>query len=281
MSSHKWWVVPLVVFAPAFRFEGLGAGAVAQELEGRAAGETMSTGQWKKQLGEWLVELREAHRTGEGSAEAIKEEIRNIRDPNAVPALEAMLADGSDYPRIVFLEPLAHIGGPDALRVLVRVSVTDGNVSVRKAAAEWITKMENRKDAVAEYIKYLRSPKYSGSAAEGLSASGLTKRDRYKVDEPDPDLTHALINALVLKGTKYVPVDHWRECWYHNPVGVGKGVAWRGQTVTTLVRLRFPIANRQVLRTLVEYTGQDYGYDQAAWKKWYQKRRASLLRKGT
>jgi hypothetical protein len=201
-------------------------------------------------------------------ADDLKERIRNIRDPNALDALKVALADGSDYPRIVFLEPLALIGGRDAFRTLVDVSVTDRNVLVRKAAAEWLDKTGNAKDAIPQYVKYLRAPRYSASAARAVSTSGLT-RELSSVETPDAALTNALISSLVIMERRIIPVKAWRLTLLPGKVDVGH----RYQERVVYTRTQFAQQNEEALRTLIAYTGENYGYDQQAWRRWYEQRR--------
>ena len=229
---------------------------------------TMSRGEWRKQLEGW----RDAIRAGFGKDDDPRvkegmERIAAIRDPAAVPALEVMATDGREHWRKVFLEPLGKIGGRQAVAALVRLAIFDNNVQVREAAAEAIRAMPNRKDATAEFLKYLRADRYSAAAAAALSRAGLTERQSM-ADELDPDLTYGLINALIYEATKEEPVVVWRYAYGGN--------IWGGlhqEYEQRLVRVKVPIAiqNAKALTALKEYTGQDYGYDEEKWRFWYQR----------
>ncbi|MHC4401132.1 MAG: HEAT repeat domain-containing protein [Planctomycetota bacterium] len=238
----------------------------AAENAGEAVvGETMTRAEWKREIRGWLERLRASHRTGDNLADDLKERIRNIRDPNALDALKVALADGSDYPRIVFLEPLALIGGREAFRTLVDVSVTDGNVLVRKAAAEWLQKTGDAKDAIPQYVRYLRAPRYCASAAGAVSASGLT-RPLYSHEKPDAALTNALINALVRIEVQRVVTGGRGFGMSMGSSGGGSFHAFKQRVERYYISIQNPVA----LKTLVGYTGQDFGYDQAAWRRWYR-----------
>jgi hypothetical protein len=268
MTRYPVFVSLLVTFGWLFGPQSAGAFPAAEEPGEAAGGETMTRAEWKREIRGWLERLRASHRTGDNLADDLKERIRNIRDSNALDALKVALADGSDYPRIVFLEPLALIGGRDAFRTRVDVSVTDGNVLVRKAAAEWLDKMGNAKDAIPQYVKYLRAPRYRISAAEAVSASGLT-RELSSGEAPDPALANALIKALTVETTRVAPAEYWH---YTPLVGPGgTGYVYRERRV--YARVRVPLLNASSLKALTEYSGEDYGYDQAAWKNWYQRKK--------
>ena len=281
MRAGSRLVLPLVFCGLLFGVQTTESRGGADGPDSTAVRDTMSTGEWRKQLEEWRQWIREADRKGpDERGEAAKEQIRGIRDVNAVRPLEAMLSDGREHWRTVFLEPLARIGGRQALKTLVRVSVMDSNVRVREAAARQIGGMENGRDAIPEYIKYLRSAQYSDEAAEALSWSGLAQQVSI-IDEPDPALTNALINALVLKGTKDIPMIYRRYYGSFQPRVGGYHASSGSVSERVYVPVHFPLPNPKVLETLVEYTGENYGYDQNAWKRWYQKRRTNILRDGS
>jgi len=178
-----------------------------------------------------------------------------------------MATDGREHWRKVFLEPLGAIGGRQAIATLVRLSFMDNNVHVRDAAAEAIRGMENRKQAIPEYIKYLRADRYSAAAAEALCRAGLTEQVSM-VEEPDPALTHALIDALVCEGTRHVPVVVWAYAYWRKPGG-GHGSHYERRVVDRQVPIG--IQNPQALRALKEYTGKDHGYDKEKWRVWYRR----------
>jgi hypothetical protein len=275
---------------------------VAQEPPAGEVSETRSAEEWRKQLLAWREEYRQAEAEGDKeTAEAIKDKIRAIRDPNAQSALVGLFReerervekilhkmqrardDQADAAlkaelhearhrnlRAVYLEALAGIGGRGVLEMLVRVSVTDNDPSVYRVAAELIRKSENRKDALPLYIRYLRSPGYAEDAAGALRGTGLAERVSM-AEDPDPALTKALIDALVRKGTRYQRVYRYRE-WVHPGRGPGKGIGYTGRWESAFVPHHFPIPNRSVLQTLVDYTGEDFGYDKRAWEQWYQRK---------
>ncbi len=231
--------------------------------------------EWRKTLAEWRRQIDPAalpEHNPEG--EAAKERIRAIRDPNAVAALEAAFASEKNHNvRLVYLEALGRIEGPKTLKRLVDIAATHPGEAERQLAANLLGELPDRRDAIPPLIKYLRSNAYSSYAAEALSASGLTQ-SQSRSEPPDPALTTALIDALVLTGWRFDRV--W---WEGPPQGTGQGAGERGwqggsSVYQRIVRVQFPILNEKAFQALVEYTGEDYGFDQIAWRKWYERRRA-------
>jgi hypothetical protein len=272
MRVCAWLTVAVVLWGPLSALKGGETPALPEQVNEGSPPGAKSAAEWKRQLRAWLKVLREAHRTGDDSADDLKERIRKIRDPNALPGLQAVVSEGRDYPRLYFLEPLAKIGGRRAIKTLVEVCATDTNISVRKAAAKWIGQMPNRQEAVPEFVKFLRAPRYSGAAAEGLSTSGLAQQVS-TTEAADPALTNALINALVVKRIRLVPIKSWS---YVPRAARGPGYHYHEDL--KYFRVEYPVRQREVLKTLVEYAGDDYGYDQHAWRKWYQSRKSAFRR---
>jgi hypothetical protein len=243
----------------------------------------MSPSAWKRQLGEW----REWLRTREGPSKvdqveqeraALVKRIQDIRDPNALSALQTVVSQGTDRQRIHFLEPLARIGGPAALDTLARVSVNDADEELRKRAAQLIGTMPNGKDALPFYTRCLHSAKARDAAGAALSLSGLSRRA--PAGQADPELVYALINALVRRRTTVVPqparlvprYGTWGGGSTLRRMIVDPGVLPEGFSNPqgggpTLVFPEYYPAP-MVLKALVEYTGQNFGYNQIAWRQW-------------
>jgi hypothetical protein len=85
-------------------------------------------------------------------------------------------------------------------------------------------------------------------------------------EDADPALTKALIDALVRRETRAVRVKRW----LHIPL-VGRGGTGHVHRESTVLVPQYVVReNPSVLRTLTEYTGEDFGYDKRAWEQWYQ-----------
>lgn len=222
---------------------------------------------WPVQIREWRAKVHfDRAVEGKESAQA-KASIRGISAPEAVPALEAALKREKNHnARFLYYEALANIPTADSLQALVRASVEEVE-GMREPVARLIGKMPNVQEATPHYIRYLRSVQYANYAAEALSASGITSQ-RSPGEQPDPTLTHGLIQALVLNDLQEAVISQLRIQHYDDGLpGHGIGTRWRVERRN--VNVKVPIGNAQVLETLQEYTQQNYGYDQASWRQWY------------
>ncbi len=227
--------------------------------------------EWRKTLGQWRRQIDPAALPKDDPAgEAAKEQIRAIRAPNAFPALEsAFRSEKNQDLRLLYLETLGRIESPKTLKLLVDVAVTPPRALERRIAAKLLGELPDRREAIPHFIKYLRVPVYSSNAAEALSVSGLTE-SQSRSELPDPGLTTALINALVLTDTRLEPV-----LVYGPDIGVGRGkYHWGYSTYRRFIRVYYPIPNEEALHALTECTGEDYGYDQSSWHEWHERRRA-------
>jgi hypothetical protein len=150
---------------------------------------------------------------------------------------------------------------------------------LRQEAAEAIATMPNAEEAIPQYVRYLRLPKYCVYAARALSFNGLTKYRSGKV--PDPHLFQGLVNSLVLPDVTWIPVVYWYDTGaiptFKGPTTHGYVRAWG--TRQGVVQKIDPKPNPIAEACLKEYTGQDYGYDQEKWKQWMQNARRALEKK--
>lgn len=237
-----------------------------------------ATAEWYKKIGEWSKQAKLVPTAAEKEAsDAAWEQISGVADPAAVPALKKALA-GEKYiiAQRKYVLPIARSGGREALDFLVKLSVEPASDSLRQEAAEAISTMPNSEDAIPQYVRYLRLPKYSVYAARALSFNGLTKYRSGKV--PDPQLFQALVNSLILPDVSWIPVEQWYDSGFI-PTGFGTGTTRSVGVSKSLVKKVDPKPNPIAEDRLKEYTGQDYGYDQEAWKRWLQKEKMSLEKK--
>lgn len=236
-----------------------------------------ATAEWYKKIGVWSKQAKLVPTPAEKVAsDAAWEGIAAAADPAAVPALKKALASEKYIiAQRKYVGPIARSGGREALDFLVKLSVEPASDSLRQEAAEAIATMPNAEEAIPQYVRYLRVPKYCVYAARALSFNGLTKYRSGKV--PDPQLFQALVNSLILPDVTWVPVVQWFD------TGVfmtRNGLTSRGSGIREgTVKKVDPKPNPFAEACLKEYTGQDYGYDQEAWKQWMQKERRGLERK--
>jgi hypothetical protein len=249
------------------------ASAGAAEREKGAAEENLSTREWAARLRQWRAEIDPAAPREAPRRAAAEEKIAAIDDPIAVRPLALMLErDTSPVIQLMLLGPLGRIGTDDALKALVKASVESRSTEVRRHAAQQISNLPNRQDAIPHYLGYLRSDKFSALAAQALLQSTLAEQD--KRVRLNSDLVYALIDAITVTAKRRVPVPyHYDTGRRVTSVGPGGGLSTSRTSVSgiTTLPVELEAANPVVLHVLVKYTGVNYGYDQNAWRQWFQR----------
>ncbi len=191
-----------------------------------------------------------------------KQPLLGIRDPKAVPAIIALLKTERERRiQTAYMEALAKIGGKAALDTLVRLSL-DARYSYRRHAAQFIAQMPNRREAIPEYATGLKREETRRAALEALSFAKLV--ELLSIGEfSDSTLTSALIDSLYSLRT----VRAGRTIKYR-VAGTGPAHNYGGYITKPPIVATVP--NQTAHDLLVHSTGQDFGYDQQAWRSWHQ-----------
>jgi hypothetical protein len=193
-------------------------------------------------------------------AEAAVEEIREIADPCAVPALAAALGK-ERMPRVRadYVEALSHIRGPEAMTTLVSVAVDHADPETRILAAERLVDIgpEMAAQAIAGALGGADNARIN-RAAEALGRLGSASA------------VGPLIGAL--------ETEHML---------VAGGGAPEGSTTATFTpsggglsmgggpkRQKTRVQNQRVLEALVKITGENFDWNTAAWRAWQANRQS-------
>ena len=209
---------------------------------------------------EWTIRLERLRKRLDDSrqAEAAVEEIREIADPFAVPALAAALGK-ERMPRVRadYVEALSHIRGAEAMTALVSVAVDHADPETRILAAERLVDIgpEMAAQAIAGALGGADNARIN-RAAEALGRLGSASA------------VGPLIGALE---TEHMLV-------------VGGG-APEGSTTATFTpsggglsmgggpkRQKTRVQNQRVLEALVKITGENFDWNTAAWRAWQANR---------
>ena len=209
---------------------------------------------------EWTIRLERLRKRLDDprQAEAAVEEIREIADPFAVPALAAALGK-ERMPRVRadYVEALSHIRGPEAMTTLVSVAVDHADPETRILAAERLVDIgpEIAAQAIAGALGGADNARIN-RAAEALGRLGSASA------------VGPLIGAL--------ETEHM--------VVVGGG-APEGSTTATFTpsggglsmgggpkRQKTRVQNQRVLEALVKITGENFDWNTAAWRAWQANR---------
>jgi hypothetical protein len=229
-----------------------GAWRTSQEIEliERSERETVAQKQW----GPRLEKLRRRLDDPATSATAA-EELREIVDPAAVPALGAALArEGVPQVRAFLLESLSRIGSPDAIAIILQVAIDHADPDTRLTAVERLQAIGPR---IAEpaCVAALGGPDNArvNRAAEVIGALGLS------------GTAAALVEALE---TEHVVIASDGRQAGQTSVAFGnsggEGLSLGGGPKRGKVRLR----NEAALGALVRITGQDFQWNLPAWRQW-------------
>ncbi len=217
--------------------------------------------EWRGRLTRWRAALATGlHRNA-------YQQIAEIRDPEAVPALREMLHTEKHRPvRLLYVEVLGKIGTPLAVSVLIRLTTEDRDEEVRYAALEEVARLEPP-NAVPSYIATLQnsSNRRVNAAAIALARLG------------DPSAIEPLIEALVTVHEYAVrfggPSDAVSTSFAKGSGGGGASFVSGGRTEI----IRVPYQNHDVLKALVRLArGPTFGFDQGAWRSWYANEKSRL-----
>ena len=209
---------------------------------------------------EWTIRLERLRKRLDDSrqAEAAVEEIREIADPFAVPALAAALGK-ERMPRVRadYVEALSHIRGAEAMTALVSVAVDHADPETRILAAERLVDIgpEMAAQAIAGALGGADNARIN-RAAEVLGRLGSASA------------VGPLIGAL--------ETEHML---------VAGGGAPEGSTTATFTpsggglsmgggpkRQKTRVQNQRVLEALVKITGENFDWNTAAWRAWQANR---------
>lgn len=211
--------------------------------------------EWNTKLKRWATWL------GTDKAAQAVANIEAIEDPFAIRALAKHLAeDNRRDARVLYLKSLSRIKVPDALDVLVGVSLHDADEEIRIAALDEVVAREYT-GGVPKYIQALKN-KDNAVVNRAGAALGQLK---------DPAAVQPLIDALVTTHTFVITKGQpgqTSSTFGSGPGGGGGGGFSFGGSGSETIKKEFQ--NRAVLQALVDLTGgTSFNFDVKAWKYWY------------
>jgi HEAT repeat protein len=210
---------------------------------------------------EWTVRLERLRKRLDDSkqADAAAEEIREIADPFAVPALTAALGK-ERMPRVRadYVEALSHIRGPDSLAALITVAVDHADPETRILAVERLVGIspEMAAQAIAGALGGADNARIN-RAAEALGRLGSTT------------VVGPLIEALetehmVVAGGS--PEGSTTATFTPSGGGLSMGSGPKRQKIR--------VQNQRVLEALVRLTGENFDWNAQAWRAWLANRQS-------
>lgn len=225
----------------------------------------------------WLLG-RDARKQGDALAK-----FRELHDADAVPALvDFMLGDPKADVRRLAIETLSQIDGDAAVFALARAALGDADYQLRNIAFEALSESQ-RKTAAPIFERALKDE------ANGVvqRAAVLLSRIGSRAAVP------ALIVALATSHKVRVPMQQGIATGFQRdgsaatqsglpldvqeamragqlPYGVSVQQSGGVQPSVKWVTIRRPQQNSEVLQALRTLTEKDFGYDQRAWRIWWQ-----------
>jgi hypothetical protein len=236
-------------------------------LEEKRAQE-LAENEWFQKIKRWRGWL------GTDRSRQARENIAGIDDPKAIRALVDKLGlnkadkhglDSSQEARLLYVDALGRIHTPEAASVLAACSVEDDDREVRLTSLEQLESMKSPK-IVAYYVSKL-SDKKSSNAMVNRAAIGLSRMKAASSVGP-------LIEALVTQHKQLVgsggggggmPMSmSFPTGGTKGGIGMGMGGGGGGPKMVL-----YTVQNQSVLDALVVITGQNFSFDQRAWRTWY------------
>ncbi len=208
---------------------------------------------------------------GTNKEETALKNFEAIREPAAVRPLATFLQDEpSPAVRKLYIETLARINTPEAIKVLALRALEDPVEELRLTCLDWL-KTEPRPEVVSLFISKLRSKdnKMVRRAAVGLAAM------------KDPTAIAPLIDALITTHTYRIDPpggpNAMSVTFGKGPGGAGAPGGGTGMSFGGGPKLvKIPVQNQEVLDALVKITGVNYQFNIPAWKSWYTQYRKTL-----
>lgn len=233
------------------------------ELMERKRKDELAEKEWFRKIKMWRESLNDPKK-----AEAARDGLRSISDPYATSALvQYVTADTLRTPRMWYVEALARIGSPVAVKTLVELSLDDRDEEIRLKCLDELLK-KPQPDATGMYVAALRSKENYRVNRAGMALGKLG----------DASAVGPLIDALVTEHKMTIRSgsgDPNAISSSFSTDGSGGGGLAMGSSTKTVKR---DVPNQLVLDALVTLSKANFNFDQRAWKFWHaaQQRPASI-----
>ncbi|MGA2256667.1 MAG: hypothetical protein ABSG53_18620 [Thermoguttaceae bacterium] len=231
------------------------------ELDDSRAKQRLAEVEWVKKISRWRKWLDGTQ------AQQGEKNLRAINDPMAIFALAQRLTKKVDPradARLIYVEVLAHINTHEARGPLAMCAIDDPVEEVRLSSLDELEKQKD--DGVTAYFVGRMRDKHTGN--EVINRAGVAL-GRIK----DPSCISALIDYLITGHDEVIqpPGGPGAMTTTFNKNGGGGGGLAMNQKPKIITRY---LQNQGVLDALVAITGQNFGYDDRAWRSWYASQKA-------
>lgn len=246
--------------------------------------------QWFRQIKNWVTWLKDGARPDRQSAAVAQ--LRAIQDPAAIPALGRHLAtDRDESVRAIALSALSQIGGDRPIQLLLEFCLKDNSANNRQAAIRALTGRDLAvlRGPLRKALKHEQNVVVN-RAAVTIGSLGdkdqipalieaLVTDHRYSVTVPDTanTISMAADGRFAPQGVPLPPDVAGMLATGQLPQGVRvdyaplPGEELRRKTVTILRHEQ----NAEVLTALQKLTGENFGYNETAWRAWLRRRQGA------
>lgn len=216
----------------------------------------------KKDLAEkdWAAKIKQWHDWLGGSRNKLAlDKLKAIEDPMAVKALATnLLKEKSADIRLLYIEILSKIHTPEAEATLAYTSMEDENDELRLTSLDYLQKSHSPQ-TIQYFVSKLRDKNNATINRAGVALGRLK----------DSSTIGPLIDALISAHKEVIHSGAGGPGAMSSTFGTngtpGGGMGFGNSTKVIVHHLQ----NQAVLDALIAITGQNFSFDQRAWKTWY------------
>jgi hypothetical protein len=199
---------------------------------------------------------------------AARDQLLAIRDPQAIdPLTRLVLAERLRPLKSLYVNILGEIEHPRAVHQLAYLSLVERDQEILHACLDRVAARQNP-DVIETYVKALQN---ADNGIVNRAALALKKLD-------DPSAIGPLIEALVTRHPLVVspgaPQGASTMTFARGSDDTGGTGFSSGSSDPTIISV--PVPNQEVLSALAALTGESFGFDQWAWRRWQASRRQSM-----
>ncbi|MCL2305386.1 MAG: HEAT repeat domain-containing protein [Planctomycetaceae bacterium] len=198
---------------------------------------------------------------------AVRRKLEAITDPVAVkPLIDLLKKESVPEIRMILIRALSNIGTPEAVREIAYYAMNDPVEAVRGVSLDQVKRHPEMTPQAGAYFCMFFARNADGTSVNAPDTINQAATAIRTIG--DTGSVGNLIDALVSQHKETIVIGSGDR----TNVGFGNGgtTLGQGQTKQDIVKSN---QNAEVLSALRKLTGVDFGYDQAAWSRWYKEKR--------
>lgn len=237
---------------------------------------------------QWTLQLRairaqQLDSGNESSIRSAREKVLGITDPLAIAPLTRALCEGSLAARTLLVEALGRFTQDESTLNLAMIALCDASADVRRAATVQLARRGDLR-VVGQLRKALQGDndvliERAAVALGTLKARAaipelidcLTAQRRKTVEVPASTLFGQMPSAFDQRST--VALGPTLSLTYTPQLAVAGSVTSSIFKGSTFEQRDVTVFRTAVLESLRQITGQDFGFDAASWRRWYEETR--------